>query len=155
MKIKVPPIYLLGLLSYDGVNEKNLINRMRMLAMKTLNFFVLLIGYVFSVSAFAETDIPNGSHEALVTYHENLVKEAESKLAEHKQNLEDYEAHSYYYGRQGQDFQSHETANVEYYEEVISENLKAADYHKKMAAEQNNSIKSADANSSAVTSALR
>lgn len=123
--------------------------------MRVLNLFVLLIGYVFSVSVLAETDIPNGSHEALAVYHETLVKEAEVKLAEHKQSLEDYEAHSYYYGRQGQDFQSHETANIEYYEEVISENLKAADYHRKMLVEQNGGIKSANVDNSDLTKTVQ
>ena len=119
--------------------------------MKVINLLVLVVGYVLSASAFAETDLTNASHETLVTYHENIVKEAELKLAEHKQNLEDYEVHSYYYGRQGQDFQSHETANIEYYEEVITENLKAAELHRKMAGEQNDSIKSANVDNSNVT----
>ncbi len=119
--------------------------------MKVINLLVLVVGYVLSASAFAETDLTNASHETLVTYHENIVKEAELKLAEHKQNLEDYEVHSYYYGRQGQDFQSHETANIEYYEEVITENLKAAELHRKMASEQNDSIKSANVDNSNVT----
>lgn len=119
--------------------------------MKVINLLVLVVGYVLSASAFAETDLTNASHETLVTYHENIVKEAELKLAEHKQNLEDYEVHSYYYGRQGQDFQSHETANIEYYEEVITENLKAAELHREMASKQNDSIKSANIDNSNVT----
>lgn len=119
--------------------------------MKVINLLVLVVGYVLSASAFAETDLTNASHETLVTYHENIVKEAELKLAEHKQNLEDYEVHSYYYGRQGQDFQSHETANIEYYEEVIAENLKAAELHREMASKQNDSIKSANIDNSNVT----
>lgn len=123
--------------------------------MKVINLLVLVVGYVLSASAFAETDLTNASHETLVTYHENIVKEAELKLAEHKQNLEDYEVHSYYYGRQGQDFQSHETANIEYYEEVISENLKAADYHRKMLVEQNGGIKSANVDNSDLTKTVQ
>ncbi|HMU64715.1 MAG TPA: hypothetical protein PK473_09400 [Nitrosomonas sp.] len=119
--------------------------------MKVINLLVLVVGYVLSASAFAETDLTNASHETLVTYHENIVKEAELKLAEHKQNLEDYEVHSYYYGRQGQDFQSHEAANIEYYEEVIAENLKAAELHREMASKQNDSIKSANIDNSNVT----
>ena len=121
--------------------------------MKIFNLLVLIVGYVFSVSVFAETDVTNVSHEALAIHHENVVKEAELKLAEHKQNLEDYEDHSHYYGRQGQDFQSHEKANIEYYEEVIHENLKIAELHKKMASEQNNSIKSANVDNSSVMQA--
>ncbi|MBK7365452.1 MAG: hypothetical protein IPI97_10810 [Nitrosomonas sp.] len=118
--------------------------------MKIFNLLVLIVGYVFSVSVFAETDVTNASHEALATYHESIVKEAELKLAEHKQNLEDYEEHSHYYGRQGQDFQSHEKANIEYYEEVIHENLKIAELHKRMASEQNDSIKNANVDNSNV-----
>ena len=119
--------------------------------MKVINLLVLVVGYVLSASAFAETDLTNASHETLVTYHENIVKEAELKLAEHKQNLEDYEVHSYYYGRQGQDFQSHEAANIEYYEEGIAEKLKAAELHREMASKQNDSIKSANVDNSNVT----
>jgi len=51
--------------------------------MKVINLLVLVVGYVLSASAFAETDLTNASHETLVTYHENIVKEAELKLAEH------------------------------------------------------------------------
>ena len=55
--------------------------------MKIINLLVLIVGYVFSVSVFAETDVTNTSHEALATYHESIVKEAELKLAEHSRWL--------------------------------------------------------------------
>lgn len=113
-----------------------------MVIMKALYFPVLLASFLLSFSVFAEVSSSNTNHEVLASHYENIIKEAELKLAEHKQNLEDYELHSYYYGRQGQEFQSHEIANIEYYEEVIRENIKAADFHRKMATEQSDKIRS-------------
>lgn len=112
--------------------------------MKALYFAILLAIFLLSFSAFAEIGSSDARHEVLVSHYENIVKEAELKLAEHKQNLEDYELHSHYYGRQGQEFQSHEIANIEYYEEVIRENVKAADFHRRMVSEQNDKIRSAN-----------
>jgi hypothetical protein len=51
------------------------------------------------------------------------ISETRSKLAEHKQLLEDYENRSYVYGRTGLDIQSHTKANIRYYEELLNEQL--------------------------------
>ena len=60
--------------------------------------------------------------------------------------LEEYEAHPYYYGRQGQDVRSHASANIREYEKTLKENLDNADSHRKMAMEQNNQINKAKIN---------
>ena len=64
-----------------------------------------------------------------------MLKEAESKLVEHKAALEDYESRPYYYGRRGQDFQSHEIANIREYEKIVAESKDQAALHYKLASE--------------------
>ncbi len=109
----------------------------------------------FTSSAFAQNAIDNADHFALAKHYENLAKEAEAKLQENKEALEEYEAHSFYYGRQGQDVQSHATANIREYEKLLKENLNNADVHKKMAMEQNNVINKAKLNVGNDSTALR
>ncbi|TXI20651.1 MAG: hypothetical protein E6Q62_00875 [Nitrosomonas sp.] len=92
-------------------------------------------------SAFAVDGIDDNDHAALAKYYELLAKEAEVKLQENKAVLEEYENHSYYYGRQGQDLKSHTTANIREYEKQLAESLSNADLHHRIALEQqNNSV---------------
>lgn len=111
--------------------------------MKTRHLIVLLSFVVQSFAVNAESTIAPSSHESLAQHHLSIVDEAKTKLQEHKNNLEDYELHSYYYGRGGQDFRSHETANVRLYEEIIAENLKQAEFHQQMAEAERNQINKA------------
>lgn len=109
--------------------------------MKTLDLLTLLLLSVlvlFVSSAFAADGVDNNDHAALAKYYENLTKEAATKLQENKEILEEYEAHPYYYGRQGQDLQSHTSANIHEYEEHVEENLHNAELHRKMVLEQDN-----------------
>ena len=99
-----------------------------------------------SSSAAAQTEVAGNDHEALVKHYENLAKEVKAKLQENIEALEEYEAHPYYYGRQGQDIRSHTSANIREYEKTLKENLDNADSHRKMAIEQNNRINKAKAN---------
>lgn len=78
---------------------------------------------------------PN-NHDALAKHHENIAKEIQAKLHEQKKLLQEYENHSYYYGRKGLDLKSHASANIHYYEKTLTENLKEAAIHRKMAEEQ-------------------
>ena len=114
--------------------------------MKTRHLVVLLSFVVQSFAVSAESTIAPSSHESLAQHHLNIVGEAKAKLQEHKNNLEEYEIHSYYYGRGGQDFRSHETANVRLYEEIIAENLKQAEFHQQMAEAERNKINKANIN---------
>ena len=61
--------------------------------------------------------------------HEALLKEAEAKLVEHQTALEDYESRPYYYGRRGQEFQSHKIANIRAYQNVMAEKKAQAALH--------------------------
>ncbi len=74
-------------------------------------------------------------HNSLASYYDNLAKEMGGKATQKKDLLGDYEEHSYYYGRGGQDFKAHTEANLRYYEEATREALKKADFHRKIAAE--------------------
>ncbi len=110
--------------------------------MKTSTLLIasLFVFGSFTSSAFAQNAIDNEDHFALASHYENLAKEAEAKLQENKAALEEYEEHSFYYGRQGQDVQSHTTANIREYEKQLSENLNNANLHKKLAMEQQNNV---------------
>ena len=94
-------------------------------------FFVIL---PFS-SANAGEVLTTQDHVQIAKHHETLLKEAEAKLKEHQAALEDYESRSYYYGRGGQDFQSHEIANIHEYEKIVAENKAQAELHYKLAGE--------------------
>jgi hypothetical protein len=74
-------------------------------------------------------------HNNLANYYDKLAEEMAVKAEEKKESLEEYEDHSYYYGRQGQDFKSHTQANIRYYEEEAAHAVKQADFHRKIAAE--------------------
>lgn len=58
-----------------------------------------------------------------------------TKATEKKKTLQHYEDKSQYYGRGGQDFQSHATANLRYYKQAAQEAQKQAHFHRKIAAE--------------------
>ncbi len=74
-------------------------------------------------------------HVKIAKYHEALLQEAQIKLTEHKAALENYESRSNLYGRGGQDFKSHETANIREYEKIVAENKAQVELHHKLAAE--------------------
>jgi hypothetical protein len=90
-----------------------------------------------SPSVVAQTGIAHNNHDVLVTHYENLAKEAKSGLQANKKALKEYEAHSCYYGTQGQNLRSHSSANIHKYEKDLKENLRQADFHRKMLIEQN------------------
>lgn len=77
----------------------------------------------------------HGDHDKLANYYANLAREAEAKLKENKGMLDEYEAHAYYYGRQGLDLQSHTQGNIRYYEQTIRNAAKQVDFHRKVAAD--------------------
>ncbi len=77
----------------------------------------------------------HSDHTNLANYYDDLAKEMVAKVEEKKEALEEYEGHSYYYGRQGQDFKSHTLANIRYYEETAEDAIKRAGFHRKIAAE--------------------
>jgi len=117
-----------------------------MQALKPLVLLSLFVLNLFASSVFGQNAVDYNDHAALVKHYENLAKEAEAKLQENKEALEEYEAHPYYYGRQGQDLQSHTAANIHEYEEIVKGNLENADLHRKMIGDQANPINKAKLN---------
>lgn len=74
-------------------------------------------------------------HDKLANYYDDMAKEMATKAEEKKKALQHYEDKSQYYGRGGQDFQSHATANLRYYQQAADEAQKQAHFHRKIAAE--------------------
>lgn len=99
---------------------------------------LFFVGLPFG-SASAEEILTAQDHLQMAKHHEVLLNQAEIKLTEHKAALEDYENRSMYYGRGGQDFQSHEIANIHMYENLVAENKAQATLHYKLAGESQTS----------------
>ncbi|MBA3755708.1 MAG: hypothetical protein H0X02_05545 [Nitrosomonas sp.] len=74
-------------------------------------------------------------HDKLANYYDDAAKKMAIKSEEKKKALQHYENNSQYYGRGGQDFQSHAAANIRYYEQAANEAQKQAYFHRKIAAE--------------------
>lgn len=110
-----------------------------MKALKPLTLLSLFALSLLTSPAFAVDGIADDDHAALADYYENEAKAVESRLQENKALLEQYEMHPYYYGRQGQDFQSHTTANIHEYEELVTKNLHNAELHKNLLSTQDSS----------------
>lgn len=94
-------------------------------------------------SVAAQTDVAGNDHQALARNYESLAKETRARLQENIEILKEYEAHPYYFGRQGQDVRSHASANIREYEKTLKENLDNADLHRRMAMEQNRNFTAA------------
>ena len=72
---------------------------------------------------------------ALAKRYEDAAKELQAKVQEHKKRLEEYESHSYLYGKQALDLQAHCQGLIRFYEQAAEANLSMADSHRKIAAE--------------------
>ncbi|AKH36716.1 MULTISPECIES: hypothetical protein [Nitrosomonas] len=113
--------------------------------MKTKIFFtslVILIFLAFITPVHAESQNPvdtkvktiaSPDHNKLAEYYENEAKEMSLKVEEQKKLLHEYDIHSYYYGREGQDFQAHHEALLDKYEKAAERNSEMAAAHRKMA----------------------
>jgi hypothetical protein len=71
-------------------------------------------------------------HEALAKHYEEAAAQMQVKVDEHKKLLAQYEAKSYIYGRQAQDFKAHCEGLINAYEKVVEENLSMAKMHRQM-----------------------
>lgn len=120
--------------------------------MKTLKLLILLPLFVLCLFVVSPTfanevdGIDDNNHAALAKHYENLAHEAEVKLQESKEVLKEYETRPYYSGREGQDLQSHTSANIHEYEKILKENLDNADLHRKMISEENSPVNKAKIN---------
>ena len=119
--------------------------------MKTKKLFVTLsvLGLLASSAQLGavelqDTDTRSETQNTGMTrsYHENLAKNYEveakeilAKVEEKKKLLEDYDSHSQYLGRQGQDLHAHTWAIVNRHERAAEEALNKATLHRKIAAE--------------------
>ena len=109
--------------------------------MKALKLKVIA-SLLFSLSAAAvlaeapavPSNINPDDHAAVANYYESLAKTVSEKLEASQHELDEYEAHPYTYGRQGQDLNSHLHANIREYKEELAEDLEQVELHKKMSA---------------------
>lgn len=123
--------------------------------MKAIKFLIPMIALTLlascaQMSSFVvalPAGIGNNDHEAWVKYYENLANDAKIRLEGNKRILEEYEARPYYYGKRGQDVQSHTSANIRAHEKTLKESLNYVHLHRRMAKEQlNNQINKAESN---------
>ena len=89
--------------------------------------------FSFDVDSAIQNAATANDHEAVARYYQEVAKEMQAKQREQKQLLEEYENHSYLYGRQAQDLQSHTEALVRKYEKEARASLKEAELHHQMA----------------------
>lgn len=113
--------------------------------MKAIKYFVVLLAYTLlascthmSTPVTAPAGIAANDHENWVKHYENAAREAQTRLQENRKILQDYEARPYYYGRRGQDLQSHTSANIRAYEKILRDSLRFVELHTRMALEQRN-----------------
>lgn len=72
-------------------------------------------------------------HIKLAEHYEKESKEMNAKAEEQRKMLEEYEEHSEYYGRAGQEFHSHHEALLREYTKAVKQNEDMAAAHRKMA----------------------
>lgn len=118
--------------------------------MQTKIFLVVLIIFIFlTASASMAAESANTSqaeisdaeakaktkidHIKLAEYYENEAKTLRAKMTEEKKILNEYDNHSYYYGPEGQLYQSHHDALLREYEKAAERSMEMAASHRKMA----------------------
>lgn len=116
--------------------------------MKTTKFFAVLavLGLLVScaqmnpqpmdMSQAAQEARTRPDHIALAKRYEDTAKEMQEKVQEHKKQLEEYEYHSYLYGKQAQNLQAHCRGLIRYYEQAAKANREMAEIHRQLAAER-------------------
>ena len=72
-------------------------------------------------------------HIGLAEMYEKEANEMTAKAKAQKELLEEYQRHSEYYGREGQDFQAHHEALLREYTKAAERNAGMAASHRKMA----------------------
>lgn len=109
-----------------------------------INFSVLIAFVFFTSSAHIAAELGNMDkaeaqaktkfdHIGLAQMYEKEADEMNAKVEEQKELLREYEEHSEYYGREGQDFQSHHEALLRKYSKAVERNKEMAASHRKMA----------------------
>lgn len=77
----------------------------------------------------------SADHEALAKHYDDVAKEMQAKVDEHKKMLAQYQAESYLYGRQAQTVKNHCEYLIITYENAVKANKDMAVSHRQMAAE--------------------
>ena len=94
------------------------------------NVSIAELGKMDKAEAQAKTKF---DHIGLAEMYEKEANEMNAKAKAQKVLLEEYQRHSEYYGRDGQDFQSHHEALLREYTKAAERNAEMAALHRKMA----------------------
>ncbi|MGR9052117.1 MAG: hypothetical protein ACU84J_05665 [Gammaproteobacteria bacterium] len=78
-------------------------------------------------SAESEAD-----HSALAQHYEEIAKEMQRKVDEHKKLLNKYESRAYLYGKQAENLKHHCKRLISIYENAVEANLNMAKAHREM-----------------------
>jgi flagellar biosynthesis GTPase FlhF len=89
--------------------------------------------FSFDVNTAVQNAATPHDHEVVAKYYQEVAKDLQEKQREQKQLLDEYENHSYLYGRQAQDLQAHTDALARKYEKEAQASLKEAELHHQMA----------------------
>jgi hypothetical protein len=89
--------------------------------------------FSFDVASAIQNAATAHDHEVVAKYYQEVAKEMQAKQREQKQLLDEYESHSYLYGRQAQDLQAHTDALARKYEKEAQASMKEAELHHQMA----------------------
>ena len=94
------------------------------------NVSIAELGKMDKAEAQAKTKF---DHIGLAEMYEKEANEMTAKAKAQKELLEEYQRHSEYYGREGQDFQAHHEALLREYTKAAERNAGMAASHRKMA----------------------
>jgi hypothetical protein len=85
------------------------------------------------IRAAAHSAATAHDHEVVAKHYDNVAVQAQAKVKEQKELLEQYQNKSYLYGRQAQDLQSHTEALIRDYEQTVTATVREAALHRQMA----------------------
>ncbi|WP_411725940.1 hypothetical protein [Methyloglobulus sp.] len=71
-------------------------------------------------------------HEALAQHYEDVAKEMQAKVEEHKKILSQYEREPWLFGKQATGYGVHCQRLIDVYEKAVEENLEMAKMHRQM-----------------------
>lgn len=110
--------------------------RLYFLVLIILTFLVSSVSWAGKSENVGEAKASVGTnlyHIKLAEHYEKESKEMNAKAEEQRKMLEEYEEHSEYYGRAGQEFHSHHEALLREYTKAAKQNEDMAAAHRKMA----------------------
>jgi hypothetical protein len=96
------------------------------------------------IRAAAQSAATPSEHEAVAKHYDKVAVQAQAKVKEQKELLEQYQNKSYFYGRQAQDLQSHSEALIRDYEQTVAATVREAAMHRQMASKLHEKHASSD-----------